>query len=516
MRKALLAVSISFIATGLNAQIPEDAIRMSWATPSGTARNQAIGGVNASLGGDITSNFINPAGIALYRTSEVVFTPGYNFYNNKADYRGTNSGISGNNFMVGTSGFVFGINDQYRANRSSAFSIAVNRSVNFNNHISYTGSNNYSSFSEGYAAEIANSGLSLDEALNSSNISFPARMAIYTYLVDTLSMPGGMEVVGTPLRYAYKNDTAFILNQANNIETKGGVTEIAISYGGNHNDKFYWGASLGIPILNYERNSTLTETDASSNDRNYFKSGTLHEFSTTKGVGMNLKLGIIFKPVDNIRVGLALHTPTIYGLQETYDATMETKLENYNEPTAVNVSTLNSNTLPVYKYDYTSPWKFMVSGSYVFHEVADVKQQKGFISADLEYVTFSSNRFHNGEVDNIPIQDYYNAVNNVVKQIYKGAFNAKIGGELKFNTLMARAGFAYYGNPYKDQQIKGDRLYISGGLGYRNKGYFVDLTYVYRLTNDVSFPYRLTDKANTYADINGAGGNVVMTVGMKF
>ena len=81
---------------------------------------------------------------------------------------------------------------------------------------------------------------------------------------------------------------------------------------------------------------------------------------------------------------------------------------------------------------------------------------------------------------------------------------------------MARAGFAYYGNPYRDQPFKGNRMYISGGVGYRNKGYFIDLAYVHRITNDVNFPYLLPDKANTYADVKGSGSNIVMSVGMKF
>ena len=54
-------------ATQLTAQLPEDAIRMSWNTPSGTARNQAIGGAMGSLGGEITSVFVNPAGLGIQK-----------------------------------------------------------------------------------------------------------------------------------------------------------------------------------------------------------------------------------------------------------------------------------------------------------------------------------------------------------------------------------------------------------------------------------------------------------------
>ena len=81
---------------------------------------------------------------------------------------------------------------------------------------------------------------------------------------------------------------------------------------------------------------------------------------------------------------------------------------------------------------------------------------------------------------------------------------------------MVRAGFAYYGNPYKDSELKGRKMNISGGLGYRNKGMFVDLTYVQRLNKDVNFPYRVNaPRANTFADLKESGGNVLLTLGFK-
>jgi hypothetical protein len=47
-RKLYIAL---FLISGntLFAQLPEDALRMSWTNPSGTARQQAIGGAMASL-----------------------------------------------------------------------------------------------------------------------------------------------------------------------------------------------------------------------------------------------------------------------------------------------------------------------------------------------------------------------------------------------------------------------------------------------------------------------------------
>jgi len=103
-----------------------------------------------------------------------------------------------------------------------------------------------------------------------------------------------------------------------------------------------------------------------------------------------------------------------------------------------------------------------------------------------------------------------------VRSEYKGAFNFRVGGELKFNTIMGRLGFAYYSNPYKEEVLKTNKMLLSGGLGYRNKGFFVDLTYVHSFNKEVNFPYRLQDKANTFASIKDQRGNIVASVGFKF
>jgi len=58
-------------------------------------------------------------------------------------------------------------------------------------------------------------------------------------------------------------------------------------------------------------------------------------------------------------------------------------------------------------------------------------------------------------------------------------------------------------------------MFLSGGLGYRNNGIFIDLTYVHAISKDVSFPYRLPDKANTFANVRGTGSNIYLTFGFK-
>jgi hypothetical protein len=159
-----------------------------------------------------------------------------------------------------------------------------------------------------------------------------------------------------------------------------------------------------------------------------------------------------------------------------------------------------------------TPWRVIGSASYVFREVENVKRQRAFITADVEYVNYKAASFKSTDGDP-STASYFNDINNLIDKQYKGALNVRLGGELKFNTIMFRLGGAYYGNPYQNE--KSSQVKLSGGLGYRDKGVFVDLTYVYSINKDINYPYRLDSKPNDPASLQNRGGNVVLTVGFK-
>ena len=141
-------------------------------------------------------------------------------------------------------------------------------------------------------------------------------------------------------------------------------------------------------------------------------------------------------------------------LTDKHSATLNTALEtpSGNAENFSASSNMFTNGNPgLSKYFQSNAWRAILSGSYVFRETEDVTKQKGFITADVEYVKHNGSRFSsNAEVPTDNEKAYYKSLNNVVKNIYKGAFNFKVGGEVKFNTIMGRLGFGYYSNPYKN------------------------------------------------------------------
>ena len=519
MKKCIL-LFIILSSAKVFAQIPEDAIRYSWLSHTGTARYMAIGGVMGSLGGDVSAAYVNPAGLGFYRTGEVVFTPAYLQNKNKATFRGGDTEkFTNSKFNLGTVGFVKGFNFNNDPKSGHAFSIALTQTANFNNVIKYSGFNNFSSISEQFAEEFARSGLTIDEALNTdSRLPYTAAPALYTYLIDTV-FDGSKYVVRSPSETIINAGQA--LKQDMLKTSSGGMYELAFSGAENRKDKWMIGATVGVPIIHYKSKTEFTETDTSSNKTNLFSTSTFTDDFETTGIGVNLKLGIIYRPREYIRLGLALHSPSFIYQSDERKTSIYNKREgsdSLRDEFASSALFTSDNVSINDKYIQTTPWKAIVSASYVFRETENVKRQKGFISADVEYVNYRSSRFNVEEEtdENESLQSYYTALNNVLKEQYKGAFNFRVGGELKFNIIMARLGFAYYGSPYRESQLKANRMLLSGGLGYRHKGFFVDLTYVHNVSKDVNFPYRLQDKENTFASLNQTQGNISATFGVKF
>jgi hypothetical protein len=511
----LFSIFLFFITTKSFAQIPEDAIRYSWYPQNGTARTLAIGGAMGSLGGDISATFVNPAGIGFYRTNEASITAGFLMNKIKTDYRGTQSNDSKNKFSLGTSGFAFALPNHYNDKKSNAFSIAFTQKASFNNIVNYKGLNNFSSFSETFAEEFTKQNRA--DVLSTQSIApYTTAPALLSFLIYTDTLSSGTVVVKSLTDNVINAGRS--LQQEMNKTTKGGLYELGASYAGNDGEKWLWGIGIGIPIVSYESNTVFSETDTSSITSDEFKSFRFTDNFTTKGVGINGKFGLIFRPKEYIRIGLAVHTPSYMSLTDARKSSLATVLENPAKDTVVNSSTFtNGQERGQAKYAQSAPWKVMLSGSYVFREVEDVTKQRGFVSADIEYVRHNGTKFSSDAEE--PTQDektYYKQLNGVIKDIYKGNINVRVGGEVKFNTIMGRLGFGYYGNPYKDAPSNANKMVLSGGLGYRNKGFFVDLTYVQLLTRDFDIPYRLQNAETVYANLRQQTGNIMATIGIKF
>jgi len=224
--------------------------------------------------------------------------------------------------------------------------------------------NDYSSFAEPLADEFGSSNLTIDQALlYSSSISLPTRMALYTYLVDTARVNGNLQVIA-------RSENPSSRKQENLVESSGGITEINFGWGSEVSKKFMAGISLGVSLIKQERRTYYREEDATGNTNNDFKFLAYDERFTLKGYGLNLRGGLIYRPKEYIRIGLAVHSPTWMPLKETVRSGFAADLDNFfgagNGYDSVGMSTITGGSENIEnKYTLNSPMKIMISGSYV-------------------------------------------------------------------------------------------------------------------------------------------------------
>lgn len=500
MKRVLLAVIVLLSYELSIAQTPEDALRYSWLQGSGTARSQALGNANGAIGGEVSTIFSNPANIGFYKTGDFVITGGLNISNNSSSYYGTKTNSNNTQGFLGTTGIVLG-----RANYSggsikgSAFGIAVSKTADFNNNIVY--SNKGGSL---VRTSMANRFIEDANGKPYNELDpYGSGLAFDSYWIDTLA--GGRNYASTASNLA----SASGLEVRQELITSGGISEIAFAGALNLNEKVFIGGTIGLPILEYKATRRYTEQDPSTSATNHFDVAFFDDYLVTRGMGINVKLGVVVKATDNFRLGFAGHTPTFYSLSDNYSAEA-----GFNDD--VNDITVRTPDELVYDYALHTPYKLIGSFSYFFGNVHNVESQKGFLSGDIEYVNYAASNFRNASDNSSDNRAYFNQLNRAIDNAYKGAVNARLGVELKFNTVMARVGGAYYGNPYQDLSGEtGQVVQASTGLGYRNKGFFIDLGYVHSFTKDVVFPYRLTSAPFNPANISGSNSRVLLTLGFK-
>ncbi|MEY4333293.1 MAG: hypothetical protein RLZZ196_2036, partial [Bacteroidota bacterium] len=250
MKKFLFLVFMG-ATTLVNAQTPEDALRLSWLTPNGTPRSNALGGAMGSLGGDLSATSINPAGLGFYKSNEFYISTNYNSNNNQFNYFGNKSSIDNNKMNLGIVGMVFADANRKSKYKNSNFSISFTKLADYNNSYSFRGQNSYSSYLEKFADQLYYDGASLKQA--EQNYIYGSSLAYQSKLV-------------LPVLDANKNVTDYQaivkgnVNQFYDATTTGSYNEMSFTWANNVEDKLYLGGSIVMPMINYSNSLNYTES----------------------------------------------------------------------------------------------------------------------------------------------------------------------------------------------------------------------------------------------------------------
>ena len=474
MKKTFAILISTLCSLVLFAQNENDALRYSLINYSGTARFSGMSGAYGAVGANFSTLSQNPAGIGLYRKSEFTITPVLSSNNTQSSYFSNTNSDFRTSLYLGNVGYVMAI----KLNENNAshlkminFGFGMNRMALFNNRSIVSGLNNNNSLLTQYLDDADVSGSNPDDLV--ANYGFGAGLASKTNLLflDTnnvwqADLPNGG------------------LTQTKTIETRGGMTETVLSAGTNFDEKLFLGITFGFPRINYREESVYTEKDG-ANLSPYLKSFERTEYLDTKGTGFNFKFGFIYKPVDFIRIGGALHTPTAFNtLNDSYGASMTA---NYDQPplTSSNSTSFKA-TSPDGSYDYKITTPLRALGS-----VAVIIGQHGLISADYEYIDYSTARLR--------ASDYsFQSENNTIRNSYAAANNFRFGTEWKAGIYAFRGGTSFYGSPYKGESSGGlgARMGYSLGFGIQDKSYFLDFSFNHMESKDNYYIYGYAPASN--------------------
>lgn len=479
----------------------------------GTARAMGMGGAFTSLGADLTSMALNPAGLGMYRSSEFSFTPlvavshastdGTATWqnNNKTRFAFANIGVALNVFESGSGALT-----------SLTVGLGLNRIADFNTRYSFSSE---SLFDPAVGAFMPTIGDIFSQQLNSwgtrPNSSnqllmpdlhpsvWPAALGYDGYMVDYFADGGN-----NPWGVARIGGNASVLHSMD-VVNSGSINEFDISLGGNINNIVYFGATLGIQSV-YKRTAmtyqeeygyfntngvaqTLNRVTGEWSDlTEQLEMMNLYQRMTIDGSGVNLKLGVVVRPIAGLRLGAAFHTPTYYSLDYSYRAGITTRIvqtediinngpirgveKGNDSPTATNEGPDS--------WSFTSPARLMFGASYTFGNFA-------IVSVDYE-------------------RDWYNGIrmkdvpryNDLSKEDYKAEFkhnfqatnSLRVGAEIKplpFLALRVGGGFTDSMLKERDTYTYGvntgmpvtyESSYLSAGLGLvLSRGVSLDIAY---------------------------------------
>ncbi len=490
----LILTSVLFLVPG-RAQNETDALRYSQNFYGGTARSIAMGGAFGALGGDFTSASLNPAGLGVYRSTELTFTPTLLFDNTSTSYLGNIREDNKYQFVLNNLGFVHStLTGKDKGWVSVTFGVGYNQLNSFNRNTSMKGImlsggansssllDNFTNYAEGTQGAKDDPGL-LDP--------FYEGLAWEAYLLELDSIGFYNEIWNH-----YYGQT-----QQRRIIESGGIGEYALSVGANYSNRLYIGASFGIHRLRYNSELSHYEVDDAF-IIDYFDSFTFRESLETRGTGYTFKFGLIFRPISLIRVGAAFHLPTFYKIRESFYTDMISTLD-YEWSDRGTYYNLQS---PVNEFEYwlRTPYKLIGSVGIQLGKLA-------ILSADYEYVDYRKANMDSHSTDYSLLDQ-----NDRIRAILDVAHNLRAGAEVHLGPMYLRGGASFYGSPYQEGEVNEDAWHValSGGLGFRSENVFFDLAYAVRM-NEYRYYLYIPEDVNG-ADITARNHMLAATVGFRF
>lgn len=499
MKRILLSSAIAMSAMTLFAQGAMDAYQFNQPDMKGTARFMSMGGAFGALGGDMTTISQNPGGIGVYRNSEIGFTVNFDIQNSTTESQILKTNDNQFKFLLNNVGYIGSIRLNNSVMPFFNWGFTYNKAASFNRR--YSGGMNMKNSMSNYMAGIANSNnLTVGDVSTTDHYDpynpndggfispWIAILGYDSYLINPQGRNGKTNWSGL------WGDRTIGLGNFGVVES-GGIDEYNISFGGNILDFLYWGMDFGITSLRFDQqvlwNENLEDAQIANNDGSIVTTDANWAMTNNyfvRGNGFNYKLGFIVKPIQELRLGFAFHTPTWYAMEEEYKAF--TIYDYPNTDIRPGGAETNNGYYGYNDYKFSTPWRLIASA-------AGVIGSKFIISADYEWTNYQGMNFSAfkewGVFDNA---FYYE--NKDIDDYYQSTNTFRIGAEYRvLPQVSLRAGYANVSSPIK-QEVRDNEYtiytagtnpsysmdnsinYVTCGLGFKYKKFYCDLAYVYK------------------------------------
>ncbi len=515
-----------------------DAYQLSRYDLRGTARFMSMGGAFTALGGDLSTLNQNPGGIGVYRKSDLGFTLDINMMSTSTkgleNYKDNQTKVHVPNFGYIGSAYTGSeimpiFNWGFSYGRVASFDRRYRGTVDMNGSLS----NYIAGFTSdaGFSSDL----LSSNEAnyFNAGHAPWMSILAYNSFMINP--------VAGTNSYNGLWGNGTYGVSDFS-VEEKGYVDEYEINLGGNFSDIVYWGIGFGITDIDYQQsvyyeeylnNAQIPVIDTDGQVVAGPPTPTAHDVGFgldsrkhISGTGYNFKAGLIVKPVNELRLGFAVHTPTYYNLSQSHDGFVD---YGYGYTEAPLKPSDTGSPVDAFDWKLRTPWRLMFGA-------AGVIGSSAIISVDYEYRPYQNMTLKDGGGYD------YSDLNGDVKNYYKAANIIRIGAEYRVTrNFSVRAGYAYESTP-TGSEIKNDEImmftsnpedtgttpsytldnstsYITCGIGYRYKSFYADAAYVHKSRSSEFHPYTGDNgyTANPYtAEVKSNDNNIVLSLGFKF
>lgn len=483
----------------------------------GTARSMAMAGAFTSLGADLSSMSINPAGLGMFRRSELTVTPLMSFARaqNSAAAYGKNSR---DRFSLGNIGLVINAYEGTGRLVSLNVGFGYNRLADLNYRTSFYQTGNIGSIADMYAMQMRYSSLTRNDIrgdnLDWGRVDANLWPAVLGYKCALIDDPDD-DRMWSPTWISSDRDRIDI-GQYSTVQSRGSLGEYALSLGANIGNKVYVGATIGIQSLYQKKEYFYAEdyTYPTPSDKNpegvapdldyqllYSK---LNQSVVTEGTGVNFKLGVTYRPIDNLRIGAAFHTPTYYSFDRKYQGAMAS-LSYANRDTDPDVHPDRDGYIPLEmqtpvlqdsgpdSWSFISPSRLLLGVSYAFGS-------RGVIAVDYERAWYNGIRVKDTP-SGVPAGGY----NDTFRSTFKGANTLRVGAEFKPVPVVAlRAGFGISGSWLQNKETQlsspiAKRItYCGAGVGFLlSRSVVLDIAYSYQTTEMTAYALYYADEYDT-------------------